>query len=79
MSRNYPSPLVILTLNPSPLVILSPSLLVILSEAKNLISLRVNSTKNLMVLRASSVKGKNLASTLTLRVTKSLKGLLTYS
>jgi len=42
--------------------------LVILSEAKNL-----------MVLRAGPVKGKNLAPALTLRVTKSFKGLLTYS
>ena len=42
------------------LVILSPSLLVILSEAKNLIPLRVNSAKNLILLRTGSVKGKNL-------------------
>ena len=47
---------------------LNPSPLVILSEAKNL-----------MVLRAGSVKGENLAHALTLRVTKSLKVLLTYS
>jgi len=63
--------LVILTLNPSPFVILS--------EAKNLILLRVNSARNLMVLRTGSVKGKNLAPSLTLRATKSLKELLTYS
>jgi len=43
------------------------------------ISLKVNSAKNLMVLRSSSVKGNNVAHALTLRVTKSLKGLLTYS
>ena len=63
--------LVILTLNPSPFVILS--------EAKNLILLRVNSARNLMALRTGSVKGKNLAPSLTLRATKSLKELLTYS
>jgi len=53
VSINYPS-----------LFVISP--LVILSEAKNLISLRVNSVKNLMVPRAGSVRGANLAHALTL-------------
>jgi len=58
VNRIYPSLFVILALN--------PSLLVILSAAKNLTPLRVNSAKNLMVLRAGSVRGTNPAHALTL-------------
>jgi hypothetical protein len=54
----YPSLLVILTLNPSLFVILSPSLSVILSKAKDPVMLRTSSVKgkNLIPLRTGSAK-----------------------